>query len=145
MKNSSDIGGRRPKFKTIVKRGKVFLHRLSLPFRDGSIKVHLILNDDVGDPHIHPWEFTSFLLLGAYREEVGNQTTNHWPLSVVRTPRNKRHRVILYRLFGFKVPCLTIGRYGPKIQEWCEQAELCDFCKPHGKCLDKEYWKSRAA
>src|ERR1700722_2050732 len=53
------------KFKTIVKRGRVFLHRLSIPFRRGSIKLHLILNDDYGDPHIHPWEFWSFLLLGA--------------------------------------------------------------------------------
>jgi hypothetical protein len=137
--------GRQIKFKTIVKRGKVFLHRLSIPFRDGSIKIHLIRNDDVGAPHIHPWEFSSFLFLGAYREQLDDQIINHLPFSVVRTPKTKRHRVILYRLFGFKLPCITIGRYSPKIQEWCEQTELCDHCKPHGTCLDKEYWKGRSA
>jgi hypothetical protein len=130
-----------PKFKTITKQGRVFLFRLSIPSWTGSLKVHLIVNDDVGDPHIHPWTFTSFLAIGAYKELVDGAEVRHLPFAFVKTDRLKRHKVILYRVLGIKLPCLTIGKYSTKIQPWCEAKELCDLCKPHGACLDKEYWE----
>ncbi|WP_157073593.1 hypothetical protein [Sphingomonas soli] len=134
---------RGPKFKIITKQGKVFLYRLSIPLWRGSLKIHLIVNDDVGDPHIHPWEFSTFLLLGAYKEWVDSAIVRHWPFALVRYGRAKRHKVILYRLFGVKLPCLTVGRYSEKVQPWCQQTQLCDLCAPHGECLDKIYWRER--
>lgn len=131
---------RLPKYKIIKKKGKIFLHRLSLPTPKGSIKIHLILNDDLEYAHIHPWKFTSLLLVGAYKEEVNGKIVKHWPLSIVRNDLDRRHKVLLYRLFGIPIPCLTIGIYSKKLQRWCEHKQLCDGCKPHGQCLDKAYW-----
>lgn len=132
-----------PKFKIITQNGRVFLIRLSFAVPNGSIKFHLILNDDEGEPHIHPWEFTSFMLLGAYRELVNGKVHNHRPLSLVRNNRHKEHKVMLYRLFGLKLPCLTVGKYTDKIQPWCRTKALCDRCRSFGYCLDKEYWENR--
>jgi hypothetical protein len=136
------FGASRPKFKAITNNGRAFLYRLSFPFRYHSIKFHLIVNDDVGEPHIHPWQFTTFLLLGAYKEMVSGRQVRHLPLSLVRYGVNKRHKVKLYRVLGFKIPCLTVGVYSKKIQPWCERKELCDLCAPTGRCIYKEYWKA---
>ena len=135
------FGASRPKFKAITNNGRTFLYRISLPFRTCSIKFHFIVDDDVGDPHIHPWRFTTFLLLGAYKEIVGSQEIRHAPFSLIRYDIDKRHKVVLYRLFGYKIPCLTIGIYTKKIQPWCEREHLCDLCAPIGHCIDKEYWQ----
>jgi len=132
----------KPKYKVITKRGKVFLHRLSFPIPGGSIKFHLILNDDVDEPHIHPWEFTSFLAIGAYKELVDGSIIRHLPFSIVRNDKYRRHKVFLYRFFGIPLPCVTIGIYSKKIQPWCEHKQLCDGCKPHGHCRDQEYWRN---
>ncbi len=129
-----------PKYKIIKKKGKVFLHRLSLPIPNGSIKFHLILNDDVDEAHIHPWKFTSLLLLGAYKEEVNGRVVKHLPFSIVRNGLDRRHKVLLYRLFGKPIPCFTVGHYSKKLQRWCEHTQLCDGCKPLGQCQDKVYW-----
>jgi len=132
-----------PKFKIITQDGRVFLFRLSFPLSDGSMKLHLIVNDDSGPEHRHPWRFSSFLLFGAYKEQVDNKVVNHWPLSLVHYEIAKEHKVILYRLFGFKLPCLTVGRYTEKVQPWCRAKSLCDRCKPLGVCVDATFWKDR--
>jgi hypothetical protein len=48
---------------------------------------------------------------------------------------------VLYRFLGHPIPCVTVGRYSPKIAPWCEQRGLCDACKPIGECADKAYWR----
>ncbi|OXM49670.1 hypothetical protein [Amycolatopsis alba] len=134
----------RVQLKVIRKRGKIFLYRLSWRTRDGgSFKIHLIVQDDVDRAHRHPWNFTSFALLGAYKETVDDVTVAHRPLTLIRRRADQRHRVLLYRLFGYPLPCLTVGRYSPKLQPWCEHRALCDFCAPVGECSDKAFWKSR--
>jgi hypothetical protein len=57
------------KFKAIKEQGKVFLLRFSKKCNSGSsIKLHIILDDDKGKPHTHPWDFKSRILFGGYRE-----------------------------------------------------------------------------
>ena len=128
------------KFKIITRGGRIFLIRISIPTTRGSIKVHLILSDDKENPHMHPWNYVSFLLLGAYKEIVDGKLKKHLPFTVVRRRANERHQVILYRLFGVGLPCLSIGVYSRKLQRWCERETLCDHCQGVGRCLDKVYW-----
>lgn len=135
------FGMGKPKFKTITNKGKTFLYRFSIPFARHSIKFHLIVDDDVGEPHLHPWSFTSFLLLGAYKEIVHDRELRHLPFSLVRYDLRKRHKVVLYRIFGYRIPCVTVGIYSKKAQPWCDRNELCDLCGPLGYCIDKEFWQ----
>lgn len=138
------LGIGRPKFKIITNDRKPFLFRMSVPFRRFSIKFHLIVNDDAGEPHVHPWRFTTFLLAGSYKEIVHGREVRHLPFSVVRYDIDKRHKVVLYRVFGFKIPCLTVGVYSKKVQPWCERTSLCDLCAPIGHCIDKEFWEGES-
>lgn len=130
------------RFKIVRINKKVFLIRLSFAVKNGSIKIHLILRDDTEEPHMHPWNFSSFLLLGAYKEIVDGVLHKHWPFTLIRRKCNQRHQVILYRIFGLRIPCLTIGKYTKKIQPWCEHKTLCDGCQKLGYCADKAYWKN---
>lgn len=134
----------RLKFKAIRKQGRLFLFRASLQLADGgSVKAHLILNDDLDGAHKHPWNFTSFMLLGAYTEEVDGRIEAHRPFSLVRRYFYERHRVILYRVGPCRLPCITVGRYSAKMEPWCERQTICDFCRPMGECADKAYWRER--
>lgn len=129
------------KFKRITQDEDVFLYRVSLKFRQGtSWKLHIIVGDDKGEPHQHPWNFTSFLLLGAYKELVEEKMIRRWPFQIVKNECTEKHKVLLYRLLGYKIPCVTVGKYSEKIQPWCERSKLCDMCKSFGYCLDKKYW-----
>jgi hypothetical protein len=112
------------KFKVIRSGGKLFLCRLSLYKDDGSsFKFHLILNDDGDEPHSHPWDFTSIILFGGYYEE--NVKYGFLDLNVKLY--HQKHKIRLRRLFGFKVPTLTMGWYS-------EKKELCSLCKDLGYC-----------
>ncbi|QTE23290.1 hypothetical protein [Polaribacter cellanae] len=130
------------KFKVIKQKERVFLIRISIPIKKGSIKIHLILNDDLDIPHKHPWNFKSFLVFGAYKEWVDGIQYKHKPFSIINRNVNQKHQVILYRFAGKKIPCITIGMYTKKIQPWCEKSNLCDHCLPLGQCIDKKYWQS---
>ena len=132
------------KFKTIRKGGTVFLHRVNLYIKKGSIKIHLIMDDDKEDAHMHPWDFNSFLFLGAYKEIVDGKLFKHLPFTLVRRKCTEKHQVKLYRIFGLKIPCLTIGRYSEKKQQWCEAKKLCDFCSTVGYCVDKKEWEDKS-
>lgn len=128
----------RYKFKTIKNnQGKIFLRRLSVYFKRGSLKIHLITGDDSDVYHTHPWNFVSFILFGGYREfsKGINDDGIHWTsIMEYRAPSiNKKfyfqqHRTELFKLFGYKIPTLTIGWYS-------EKKELCSFCKEEGYCL----------
>lgn len=130
------------KFKVIRRGKKIFLFRLSFPTKTGSIKIHLILSDDTDHPHMHPWDFKSFLLLGAYKEIVDNKSHRHWPFAIVKRKSTEHHQVFLYKVFGVRIPCLTIGKYTKKIQPWCEHKSLCTYCQKLGYCADKAYWEN---
>ncbi len=133
------------KLKIIRKGGTIFLLRWTLYIKGGSIKVHLILDDDKEQAHMHPWNYSSFLLLGAYKELVDGKEFRHFPFTLVRRKCTEKHQVKLYRIFNLKLPCLSIGRYSKKIQPWCEAKKLCDFCSEIGYCVDKKYWSDNAA
>ncbi|MAD90338.1 MAG: hypothetical protein CMK64_11585 [Pseudoalteromonas sp.] len=126
------------KLKVIRESGGIFLIRLSFSFRDGSIKLHLILDDDLGPDHKHPWDFKSFLLFGSYKELLEGKLLCHKPFTFVSRKAQQRHKVILYRFLGVKLPCLTIGKYSKKYTRWCERKKLCDGCCKLGYCKDRE-------
>ena len=120
---------------------KGWLYRLSFYLKNGSIKIHLIVGDDKDEPHTHPWDFTSFLIL-PYKEEViqymglkpgevglSDVTIGyrHKMFSIVRRTHDQYHRTRLYRFMGIPIPALTIGRYSKK-------HTLCSFCKDLGYC-----------
>jgi hypothetical protein len=141
------------KFKIIKNNSLMpFLYRLSLYFKNGSIKLHVITGDDSKVFHTHPWDFTSFILFGGYKEwqeVIDHQSYIDWyrikgmdnsseynrinikyhyrTFSINKKLHTELHRVELFKLFGIKVPCITIGFYSNKI-------ELCSFCKELGYC-----------
>jgi len=135
------------KFKTIKSGGNSFIKRLSVYLKNYSIKVHLILDDDKDEPHTHPWDFKSLLLI-PYKEFVVWNTpgpelysnplkwsyygmTTHWRMfDIVNRKHNEKHAVSLYRIWGKKIPALTIGIYSKKLQ-------LCSFCKELSYCKEK--------
>ncbi len=135
------------KCKLTRQNAEPFLFRASWKWKAGSIKLHIILKDDTGELHTHPWDFTSLILFGGYvettfeeRQEIidlqkefylgfdpyYNDKTYGW-LSINRKIANKYHRVSLRRLWGIKIPAITIGIYG-------EKKQLCSLCKDLGYC-----------
>ena len=129
------------KIKRITSQGKTFLFRFSQTTRKGSVKLHVIVGDDLDPPHKHPWNFSTFLLLGAYKEWVNGEKLKHRPFTVVKRSSKDHHKVSLYRVFGVKIPCVTVGFYSQKIEPWCNGSPLCDSCQKAGYCADKKYWQ----
>lgn len=122
------------KFKTIHSSGNSFIKRLSLYFKKGSIKLHIILSDDKDSPHSHPWNFTSIILFGGYIEQtITNNNNIHVNkfrfLSINKKKYFEKHKLSLRTIFGIKIPCITIGWYSNKIQ-------LCSFCDELGYCKE---------
>jgi hypothetical protein len=122
------------KFKTIHSNSNSFIKRLSLYFKNGSIKLHIILSDDQDAPHSHPWNFTSIILFGGYIEEVlmsdnSIQKKEFRLLNVNKKKYYQKHKLSLKRIFGIKIPCITVGWYSNKIQ-------LCSFCSDLGYCKE---------
>lgn len=113
-------------FKTIKDMGLPFLNRISLYTKDGSIKIHLMVGDDKSEPHTHPWDFKSFLIL-PYKENIDGIEYHHRPFTLLNRTMNQKHRITLYRFMGIKIPALTIGSYKKKKQ-------LCSFCQSLGYC-----------
>ena len=128
-------------FKAIKTNNKPFLYRFSIHLRERSLKLHLIVDDDSEMPHKHPWNFITFLFMGSYKELKNNEIIYRYPFQLIKNFSHTRHRVILYRIFGVKLPCITIGLYGKKIEPWCERTSLCEKCKPLGYCYDQKSWE----
>lgn len=125
---------RRKLFKTkkIISGGKVFLRRLSIYLKKGSLKIHIIQNDDMDEHHSHPWDFESFILFGGYVEETiddfGNKRTEDFRIGDINKKKHyEKHKTKLHRFLGIKIPAVTIGYYSDKL-------ELCSFCKSLGYC-----------
>jgi len=122
------------KYKEIINtKGKVFLRRLSFYLKEGSIKIHFITDDDTDEPHTHPWNYKSLLII-PYREKLFMRTgvfvKNHKPFKTVKRKMKMKHRVELYRILGIKIPALTIGVYS-------EKKQLCSLCEEAGYCKQK--------
>lgn len=116
------------KFKTITTKGKAFIKRLSFYNSDGSsVKLHLILHDDLDEPHTHPWDFSSLILFGGYKEE--NRIFGFLDVNIKK--HHEKHQLKLRRIFNIPIPTLTIGIYSPKLQ-------LCSFCTELGYCKNKQ-------
>ena len=120
------------KTKTIFSGGKPFLKRLSLYLSKGSIKLHIIINDDMDEHHSHPWDFESVIIFGGYHEEILNEDKTidkkTFRIGDVNQKRHyQKHKTKLFRFLGFKIPAITIGKYSDKL-------ELCSFCKELGYC-----------
>jgi len=116
------------KRKTIFSQGKPFIKRLSVYLQDkSSFKLHLILNDDLDEPHTHPWDFTSLILFGGYTEESNGQKKKYGFLRKNVKLHHASHKITLFRVLGFKIPTITIGKYSKKLQ-------LCSFCQQLGYC-----------
>lgn len=125
--------------KKIYQEGKLYLLRFSFPIKTGTIKVHIIFQDDKEEPHTHPWNFISFLII-PYKELIVRKIEfmgdvemqfyskyKHYPFKILERDKNQLHKVSLYRILGIKIPAITIGKYGHKTQ-------LCSFCKELGYC-----------
>ncbi len=116
------------KYKEIIQgNGRLFIKRLSFYLKKGSLKIHLIVNDDCDEAHSHPWDFKSFILFGGYKEECEGSINKYRIFSVNRKLHHQKHKTSLFRFFGFKVPAVTIGFYSKKLQ-------LCSFCQELGYC-----------
>ena len=125
------------KFKKIHEQGELFLCRLSIQFNQRSLKFHLILNDD-SRFHSHPWDFKSLILFGGYQELIEDveDEAYHWEyynfLDVNKKAAEVRHLIRLNRLWGFKVPTLTVGLYGEK-KRLCSLYEALGYCQTNAK------------
>lgn len=121
------------KTKKICNNDKPFLRRLSIYFGKKSLKFHWITDDDV-KAHTHPWDFTSLILFGGYKEfnttVIPLYKEFGW-LDLNEKKADEYHRVELRRFFGIKVPTLTVGWYG-------EKKQLCSLCKEAGYCLSNK-------
>jgi hypothetical protein len=128
------------KLKIIRRDNKIFIIRITLYIISGSLKCHIILRDDPEKPHSHPWNFTSWLFLGAYREilytPMGQFTgrfqgiftglddkhvieyIDHHPFKVIKRTCTELHKIELYRVFGRCIQCNTLGYYTDKKQSW---------------------------
>lgn len=111
----------------------IFLIRLSKKLRLSSLKLHLILNDDI-KPHTHPWDFKSLILFGGYNETITGDspiTKTFGFLSLNIKRMNTEHLLKLRRFLGIKIPTITIGIYG-------EKKQLCSLCKDLGYCKSRK-------
>lgn len=130
------------KCKTIKPNGESsFIRRVSFYLKKGSIKIHFITSDDNDEPHTHPWDFKSLLII-PYKEktyikkfEWGKDVfdtsiiSKYKPFTLVIRKADEYHKTTLYRIFGIKIPALTIGYYG-------EKKQLCSFCQELGYCKE---------
>ena len=79
---------------------------------------HSFSDIDHGDPHDHPWAFTSFIVAGGYVEEVFDRDgtshfVEHLPGESFRVEANHIHRVVALP----RGECTTIAIPGPEVQK----------------------------
>lgn len=99
--------------------GEVYLERWQVGFRNWfSIKLHRIWRKDFGrELHDHPWNFTSFIMTGGYREHLyrdgRHQHKRTRPFQLVCRTMADRHRID--EIFD---PCWTLVVCGPRRKDW---------------------------
>lgn len=115
-------------------------HLLDIHTEKGSVHlvVHQFTGPDKGDPHDHPYDFTTLILKGGYRERIYTIKPDgtYETLEVLRQPGD-----------SFQVPagaihelidlpegdCWTVIKHGPKIRE-------PGFWKFEGKKISFRQW-----
>jgi len=91
--------------------GERYLDRYHLT---DSVRLHHIMSDDAQDDmHDHPWDLTSVLVTGGYREVTPAGELEHWAPSVIVRQAEEPHRLEL--LAG---PMWTIAITGPVRRRW---------------------------
>ena len=96
--------------------GTPYLRRffIARSYRSGSTQLHHILTDDPEpDPHDHPWDFTSVLLTGGYRDIGPAGPVEHRAPAVIARVAETPHRLEL--LDG---PTWTLVATGPVRRRW---------------------------
>jgi hypothetical protein len=74
---------------------------------------HLLMSDPQPDMHDHPWDFTSVLITGGYREHTLHGVVEHRAPAVVHRGATEAHRLEL--LDG---PTWTLVATGPTRRRW---------------------------
>jgi hypothetical protein len=96
---------------------------------DQTFYFHVFLRDDEDPPHDHPFDFTSIVLAGSYKEEIVISWVDGIPRNIMQVERKPfvpvfrqaqtAHRVILPKdEKGNPLPCLTLMIAGPKSRGW---------------------------
>lgn len=106
------VGPHQPRDDLIVAAdGRHYMRRHHL---DTHTRIHELLVDDPGrDYHDHPWDYTTRILHGSYREHTPAGTTDHHPGAVLHRRAEQPHRLEL--LDG---PVLTLFVAGPVRRRW---------------------------
>lgn len=128
------LGGNRDRLDqpdlTIAPDGKPYLHRWHLTprGRDGNSYLHVQVADDPERPlHDHPWDNTSYILVGGYREVIQAEPPNGPVEEFIRRPGDVIYREAraAHRLFLPKGTPYTITLFdtGPHVREWGFWAE----------------------
>lgn len=95
----------------------------------GSLRLHNILQDDEGrEPHNHPFDFTSLILRGGYREmvRIGSDPTGAHRYFVQRLRRGdlvQRRAEDTHRLIRVQPNTWTLVITGPKRTDWGFQTQ----------------------
>lgn len=95
-------------------------HIEGLPF---PAALHRFTAPDAGDPHDHPWRFTSFVLIGGYEEEVWHRWpgTDEWRTERVRRFAGTVHKVEaehIHRIVGLPPEgCWTLVLPGEPVRQ----------------------------
>lgn len=103
-------------YDTITGAGIDYMHRhyLHRNYDQWSAQLHhIIANDPEPDPHDHPWDFTSILLTGGYRDINPTGTTEHRAPCIITRRAETPHRLEL--LDG---PTWTLVATGPVRRKW---------------------------
>jgi quercetin dioxygenase-like cupin family protein len=80
-----------------------------------NVYLHLILRDDEDRAlHDHPWENTSYVISGSYREITPEGTFLRQPGDLIHRPATALHRLEL--IDG--APAVSLFFTGPKVREW---------------------------
>lgn len=74
---------------------------------------HFLADDPQPDLHDHPWDYTTLLLTGGYREHTADGAVDHWAPTALRRIAEHAHRVEL--LDG---PMWTLIATGPTRRRW---------------------------
>lgn len=101
------------KVRDIGINGDVYMRRYYT--RYDAVRFHEILRSDADrDLHDHPWDFTSVILEGSYREH----TRSFWPMTYVPGAVLVRKATDLHRLEVVSGPVWTMVTVGPTLRTW---------------------------
>ena len=78
---------------TTIERMNDRFVKLHLGIGKFAVTLHHFIGPDVGDPHDHPYPFTTTILAGGYVEEVWRRGKDGWSSRLVHREVGSSHRV----------------------------------------------------